>query len=76
MQRSLCARLLAGAFAVVAGQAWPQTSIVVNALDNDESSMAQPATNCAAVRARASAIPWIASSACNPAAWRRAPHGR
>lgn len=44
MQRSLCARLLAGAFVVVTGHAWPQSSIVVNPLDSDESSMAQPAS--------------------------------
>jgi len=44
MQRTVCARLVAGAFAVVAVQAWPQDSIVVTPLPSDEASMAQPAS--------------------------------
>jgi iron complex outermembrane receptor protein len=44
MQRTLCARLVAGAFTVAAGSAWPQSSIVVTPLESDESSMAQPAS--------------------------------
>ena len=44
MQRTLCARLVAGAFSVAAGSAWPQASILVTPLDSDESSMAQPAS--------------------------------
>ena len=44
MQRTLCARIVAGAFSVLAGSAWPQSSIVVTPLDSDESSMAQPAS--------------------------------
>ena len=44
MQRTLCARLVAGAFSVAAGSAWPQSSILVTPLDSDESSMAQPAS--------------------------------
>lgn len=43
MHRTLCARLVAGAFTIAAGPAWPQ-AIVVNPLASDESSMAQPAS--------------------------------
>jgi iron complex outermembrane recepter protein len=44
MQRTVCARLVAGALAVVVAEAWPQDSIVVRPLPGDKASIAQPAS--------------------------------